>query len=302
MASLLDSKSVPPIKLILMSVSGGGKTSSIVPLAIPEIVPGWPGRKLFVLNFDGRGKFQELAKAQLDARLAARKDVTKISQSQYDAAIANIQFEDCIDPAKIRRDAKGELKAEKLMADAWGQAKKAMDKWYPQLDSNAIVVVDSFTHLAKAIASYTMGMANRLNVRPEFYVDYAPAQAEIGNALNVFSALDCSLIVTAHQDTLEVKKMSETPEKDPVTGEMKFVDQIVDTLMLPQSFGRAGRVDIPTTMNHLLYLTTNKNHIREIRLEPGRGIVPKTPFFALAQSSYGLDRGLVQYFMLGATK
>lgn len=298
MASLLNAPTVP-IKLILMSVSGGGKTSALVPLAIPDIIAGWSGRKLYVLNFDGRGKFAELAKFQLDARLAAKKDVTKITQAQYDAAIANIKFEDCIDPAKVRRNAKGDLMAEMISADSWIRAKKALDGWYSELTPDSIVVVDSFTHLAKSIAHYTMSMAARLNVRPEFYIDYAPAQAEISNALGALSALDCALILTAHQDTLEVKKMSETPEKDQVTGEMKFVDQIVDTLMLPQSFGRAGRVDIPTTFNHLLYLATNKNHERVIRLTPGRGIVPKTPFFALAQSSYGLDRGLVEYFALG---
>jgi hypothetical protein len=56
---------------------------------------------------------------------------------------------------------------------------------------------------------------------------------------------------------------------------------------------------IPSTINHLLYLTTNQNQQRVIRLTPGRGILPKTPYFARAKKEYDIDKGLVEYFMLG---
>jgi hypothetical protein len=270
-------------------------------LSIPEIVKGWPGKKLLILNFDGLGKFSELAKIQLDDRLARKPGVTPISQSQYDAALANIDFEDCGDPKKITRDSTG-YNATTVSADAWPKAKKTLDKWWPQLSANpkgTIVVVDSFTHFAYAVANYTMSMANRLNKTAEGYKDYMPAQQEIRAGLNALTSVPCGLILTAHQESYEIKKMSETPERDAETGEMVFKEQIVDSIMLPKSFGQAGRTDIPSTINHLLYLTTNQNQQRVIRLTPGRGILPKTPYFARAKKEYDIDKGLVEYFLLG---
>ena len=300
MASLSDTI-LPPIKTILMAASGGAKTSAIIPLAIPEIIKGWPGKKLLVLNFDGLGKFSELAKIQLDDRLARKPGVTPISQSQYDAALANIDFEDCGDPKKITRDSTG-YNATTVSADAWTKAKKTLDRWWPQLSANpkgTIVVVDSFTHFAYAVANYTMSMANRLNKTAEGYKDYMPAQQEIRAGLNALTSVPCGLILTAHQESYEIKKMSETPERDAETGEMVFKEQIVDSIMLPKSFGQSGRTDIPSTINHLLYLTTNQNQQRVIRLTPGRGILPKTPYFARAKKEYDIDKGLVEYFLLG---
>lgn len=300
MTSLADIKP-SPIKVILMSASGGGKTSSLIPLAIPNIIPGWPGKKLLVLNFDGANKFAELAKAQLHARLTRGKDVTPITQQQYDAAIANIDFVDCIDPRKVTRDSTG-YNVTTIAADSWKIAKKALDNWSTTIfkePENTIVVVDSFTHMSYGIAAYTMALANRLGRQPEFYKDYSPAQYEIRVALGAFTALPCGLVITAHQAPLDIKKKSETPERDPDTGEMVFREEVVDTLMLPASFGQGGRVDIPSTINHLLYFATNKNQQREIRLTPGRGILPKSPFFARAAKTYGLDKGLPEYFLLG---
>lgn len=300
MASLSDTI-LPPIKTILMAASGGAKTSSIIPLAIPEIIKGWPGKKLLVLNFDGIGKFSELAKIQLDDRLARKPGVTAISQQQYDAALLNIDFEDCGDPKKITRDSTG-YNATTVSADAWTKAKKTLDKWWPQLSTNSkgtIVVVDSFTHFAYAVANYTMSMTGRLNKTAEGYKDYMPAQQEIRAGLNALTSVPCGLILTAHQESYEIKKMSETPERDSETGEMVFKEQIVDSIMLPKSFGQSGRTDIPSTINHLLYLTTNQNQQRVIRLTPGRGILPKTPYFARAKKEYDIDKGLVEYFMLG---
>jgi hypothetical protein len=285
-----------------MAASGGAKTSSIIPLAIPEIVKGWPGKKLLVLNFDGAGKFSELAKIQLDDRLARKGNgLTPITQEQYDAAIANIDYEDCGDPKKITRDSTG-YNAVTVSADAWTKAKKTLDRWWPELSKeprNTIIVVDSFTHFAYAVATYTMALANRLNKTAEGYRDYMPAQQEIRAGLNALTSVPCGLILTAHQESYEIKKMSETPERDPETGEMIFREQIVDSIMLPKSFGQSGRTDIPSTINHLLYLTTNQNQQRVIRLNPGRGILPKTPYFARTKKEYGIDIGLVEYFLLG---
>jgi hypothetical protein len=297
MASLREA-SRSSIKLIFMSTSGGGKTSSIIPLSVPEVVKGWPGKKVFVLNFDGQGKFAELAKMQLDDRLARRPGLTAISKEQYETALDNIDFVDCGDPKKITRDSSG-FHAHTVSADAWPLAKKTLDKWWPQLTKDSILVLDSFTHFAYSVANYTQAMANRLNKTAEGFKDYAPAQQEIRAGLNALVSAPCDLIVTAHQDSYEIKKQSETPERDPETGEMVFKEQIVDVLMLPKSFGQSGRTDIPSTFNHLLFMGTNKNQQREIFLTPGRGILPKTPFFARAKKTYGIDTGLVEYFLLG---
>lgn len=297
MASLRDTKRAL-IRMILMSTSGGGKTSSIIPLAIPGIIPGWTGRKVFVLNFDGKDKFSEIAKLQLDDRLARKDGITSITKEQYEAAIDNIDWVDCGDPKAIVQDAQG-FYAQTISADAWPLAKKTLNKWWPKLDKNSVLVLDSFTHYANAVANYTMSLSGRLQKNPEGYKDYSPAQREIQAGYAAMGAAPCDLIITAHQDGYKISKESETPERDPETGEMVFREQVVDVLMLPKSFGQAGRLEIPSTFNHLLYLTTNKNQQREIRLQPGRGIIPKTPFFARAEKSYGIDTGLVKYFALG---
>ena len=144
-----------------------------------------------------------------------------------------------------------------------------------------------------------MALSGRLNKTAEGYKDYMPAQQEIRAGLNALTSVPCGLILTAHQESYEIKKMSETPERDSETGEMVFKEQIVDSIMLPKSFGQSGRTDIPSTINHLLYLTTNQNQQRVIRLTPGRGILPKTPYFARAKKEYDIDKGLVEYFLLG---
>ncbi len=133
-----------------MAASGEGKTSCIIPLSIPNIVKDWPAKKLFVLNLDGAGKFAELAKMQLDDRLARRPGLTAITQDQYNAALANVEYEDCVDAKKITRDSTG-FNASTVAAAAWAKAKKTLDNWYPTLAKNpqgCIVIVDSFSHLA----------------------------------------------------------------------------------------------------------------------------------------------------------
>jgi hypothetical protein len=297
MASLRDNQRAL-VRMILMSTSGGGKTSSLIPLAIPRIIPDWPGRKLFVLNFDGKDKFSEIAKFQLDDRLARKGGIAPISKDQYEAAIDNIDWVDCGDPKAIARDAQG-FHAQTVSADAWQLAKKTLNSWWPKLDKDSVLVLDSFTHYANAVANYTMALAGRLNKNAEGFKDYSPAQREIQAGYASMCAAPCDLIITAHQDGYKISKESETPERDPETGEMVFREQVVDVLMLPKSFGQAGRLEIPSTFNHLLYLTTNKNQQREIRLQPGKGIMPKTPFFARAEKSYGIDTGLVKYWALG---
>lgn len=285
------------IKLVLMSVSGGGKTSAIIPLAIPEIIPGWPGKKLFVRNFDGRGKFSELALEQLTVRLKSR-DTTRITKEQFNAAKANIEYVDCIDPRGLIGIG-GNEKIGRIGADAWVTARKTYRQWEKDLCPGTILVDDSLTFMAEAIAAYTMATASRLNFTMEGYKDYAPAQAEINNALGMLGALRCDVILTAHQESYEVKKTSETPEHDPKTGFLIFKEEVVDSLMLPTSTGQKGRTSIPAQFNHMLYLATSNRGVRELRTSPGRGIIPKTPFFGRCKASYTLDTGLVEYFLLG---
>jgi hypothetical protein len=286
------------VRMILMSVSGGGKTSALIPLAIPEIVPGWPGRKLFVLNFDGKDKFSEVARFQLDGRLARKGGITPITKDQYEAAIDNIDWVDCGDPKKIVQSAQGRSTST-LSANAWKLAMKMLDTWWSKLDKDSILVLDSFTHYANAVANYTMAMAGRLNKDPEGFKDYSPAQREVQAGYSTMCAAPCDLIVTAHQDGYKISKESETAERDSETGEMVFKEHIVDVLLLPKSFGQAGRLEIPSTFNHLLYFTENKNKQRVIRLTPGKGIMPKSPYWLLAKKEYDLDKGLPEYFALG---
>ena len=78
-----------------MGFSGSGKTSAYIPLAIPEVVKGFSGYELRILDYDG--KAEEVARnnlaARLDERRARRLGLTPITQEQHDAALNNLDIE-----------------------------------------------------------------------------------------------------------------------------------------------------------------------------------------------------------------
>lgn len=70
------------IKMLYLGLSGQGKSTSLVPLGIPNYL-GNPGYELRVLDFDS--KFEEVVRSTL-ARLLKTKAIT---QEQHDHALTH---------------------------------------------------------------------------------------------------------------------------------------------------------------------------------------------------------------------
>ena len=287
-------------QMILLGISGMGKSSAVIPLAIPEIVKGWPGLEIRALDFDG--KLKEVALTQLRTRLnrtrANRVGLTPISKEQYEAALENIDIEVCREKTKIiQKDTGKELGVES--ASAWKKAVRALERWLSSMDETKLLFVDSWTHMAtQAVPTFTQAANNKLNVRLT-WEDYLPAQQILGDALRTFADLGCHCIISAHQAPLDIYK--KTGEVEIKNGRRKEIEEIVDSMIIPLSLGKAGRVQVPAQLNHMLVVTDNSNGVRQIYTKPSRGVATKSPFFALAKATYGLDTGLVEYWQLGAT-
>lgn len=296
---LSESKPTPQlIKMMLMGISGTGKTSAIIPLAIPEIIPGWPGLELRVADFDG--KFAEVATLQLKARLdkakARRADLTPITQEQFDAALSNIDVVVCRESTSVIDQGRNKAFGVRS-ADAWQTALKQFKLWLPTMSSSNVLVVDSLTHMCAGIAGYTQELGGKLNMKMTWR-DFLPAQQEVAAAMTFFADAPSNVIICAHQAPLDVSKKTGEFRELP-NGTKEEVEEVVDSHMMPITIGTAGRISIPSQLNHLLVMDDNEKGQRQLFIRPKVGVVTKTPFFALAEPSYGIDRGLVEYWRLG---
>jgi hypothetical protein len=103
-------------------------------------------------------------------------------------------------------------------------------------------------------------------------------------------------IVCAHQDPLEIYKSTDKLDKN---GDPE--QDLVDTLMVPISIGKAGRMKLPARFNHALLATSEGKGggtRRWIYTEPRVGVVTKTPFFGRCEPRYPIESGMVDYFKL----
>lgn len=291
---------LPPqlIKMILLGISGTGKTSAIVPLAIPGIIPNWPGLELRVADFDG--KAAELMLLQLRARLdknkARRFNMTPISQEQFDAALNNIDIVVCRDTTTIIDQGRNKAVGVSGSATAWQTALKQFKTWSPTWNENTVLVIDSLTHMCKGIGQYTQELGGKLNQKMSWR-DFLPAQQEVAAALTYFADVKSNVIITAHQAPLDVTKKTGELRELP-NGTKEEIEETVDSHMLPIVIGTAGRIEAPSQLNHLLIMDDTESGERLLYTKPHGGVICKSPFFALAEPSYNVNTGLAQYFAL----
>lgn len=292
-----EPKSPALVKMILLGVSGSGKSSCVVPLSIPEIVPGWPGLELRVLDFDG--KFEELFRTQLKARLdknkARRFGMTPISQEQYDAAFNNLDLVVCRESTKIIDEGRNK-KVGATDAAAWQRALKQLKEWGPTFGPSNLLFIDSLTYMAAAISNYTQALNGRLNQHMNWKEFMAPQQ-EVQASMTYFGDCPAHVLITGHQSAVDVKKKTGEFRELP-SGLREEIEEVVDSHMLPMAVGSAGRISLPAQLNHLLVMDQDDKGGRQLFIKPKVGVVTKSPLFALAESSYGIDKGLVEYFSL----
>ncbi len=282
------------INMLFMGYSGEGKSSALVPLSIPDF-QGNLGYELRWLDFDG--KAEEVIRTTLARLLRAKK----ISKAQHDTALfENNDVVPCIEPSGIVDvfDPAKKKTIKKMgitRAKAWETAIKQIEKWETTFSDRSILVIDSFTYAVRAISNYTQSMNNKLNIPLEWRDFQVPQQ--LAETLMVTTAdLPTSAIVCAHQDPLELYKA--TGEKDDKGNE---IEDLVDTLMVPISLGKAGRMKLPAKFNHLLLATSEGKGAgtrRWIYTEPRVGVITKTPFYGRCKTRYSIESGMVEYFKL----
>ena len=279
------------IKMLYLGLSGQGKSTSLVPLGIPDYL-GNPGYELRVIDFDS--KFEEVVRSTL-ARLLKTKAIT---QEQHDHALThNYDICPCVENKGIISIREGKRTIKTLgveTATAWNTAVKQLEKWASWSDKT-ILVIDSFTHATKAITNFVQDLNGRLNQTLEWR-DYQGPQQLAENLMYMAADLPTHAIVTAHQDPLVIEKpTTQVDDKgNPIT-------DVVDIVMAPISIGKAGRVSLPSKMNHLLVAASEGKggaERRYIFTTPKVGVTTKTPYYGFCEERYDLDKGLVQYFAL----
>lgn len=279
------------IKMLYLGLSGQGKSTSLVPLGISDYL-GNPGYELRVLDFDS--KFEEVVRSTL-ARLLKTKAIT---QEQHDHALThNYDICPCVENKGIISVREGKRTIKTLgveTATAWSTAVKQLEKWTNWSDKT-ILVIDSFTHATKAITNFAQDLNGKLNQTLEWR-DYQGPQQLAESLMYMAADLPTHAIVTAHQDPLVIEKpTTQVDDKgNPIT-------DVVDVIMAPISIGKAGRVSLPSKMNHLLVAASEGKggaERRYIFTTPKVGVTTKTPYYGLCEERYDLDKGLVQYFAL----
>lgn len=278
-----------------MGHSGEGKSTALVPLGIPGYLAN-PGYELRVLDFDS--KFEEVVRSTL-ARLLKEGLIT---QSQHDKALTeNYDICVCNEEQGIVSAREGKRTVKKLgltTATAWNTAIKQLEKWSPTFSDKTILVVDSFTHAVRAITNFCQELNGKLNQTLEWR-DFQNPQ-HLAESL-MFAAADfpCHVIITGHADPLEINKPT-----TQVNDKGEAVDELVDVQMAPVSIGKAGRVKLPSRMNHLLVASSEGKGAasrRYVFTAPRVGVITKSPFYGTCEPRYSLDKAMVEYFKLRGT-
>jgi hypothetical protein len=293
MSKLTLETKAPLIKMMFLGYSGEGKSSSLVPLSIPGFRDG-PGYELRWLDFDG--KAEEVVRSTL-ARLHREK---KITDDQYKIALTeNNDIVKCTEATGIVSAREGKKTIKKIgvsgPAQSWPNAVKALGAWERSWDDTKILIVDSFTFAVQAMVKYDQELNGRSNQTLKWQEFQGP-QAMAETLMTLAGDLQTNVIVTGHQDPLELYKATDQKDDKGVQ-----VEELVDTLMVPISIGRAGRMKLPARFNHLLLATSEgagDATKRWIYTKSRKGVITKTPFFGTCEGRYPIETGLVDYFKI----
>lgn len=296
MAKLSEKTTAPCIKLMYLGYSGEGKSSSLVPLSIPGY-RGQEGYELRWLDFDG--KAEEVVRAVL-ARMLKEK---KISPEQYKVALTEKNdIVKCTEATGIVDAREGKKTVKKIgvsgPAMAWKNAVKALSGWERSWDDKKILVVDSFTYAVQAMVKYDQELNGRSN-QTLMWQEFQGPQQLAESLMTLAGDLETNVIVCGHQDPLELYK-----DTGKLDDKGKPIEELVDTLMVPISIGRAGRMKLPARFTHLLLATSEGSGVatkRWIYTRSNKGVVTKTPYYGTCEDRYPIETGMVDYFKLRDT-
>lgn len=284
-------------KILLMGFSGTGKTTAISALAVPDLIPDFPGYKILALDFDGNGKFAEVFVNSLLMRLAKKQ----IGKEQFDAAFQNLDVEVCRENTGLVQLGKDRRVGVIGAPTAWTKAMAAIDRWEKDFSDKTIFVIDSLTFLATiAAVNYDMYLNGKLNenISGDFR-NYMAPQQRVTKFLSLLADCKSHIILTAHQEPMEMKIKNPDLQIEKRDGSKENSEELVEAQMAPVSIGSKGRVHIPAGFNHTLITAMSPTKERRIYTDYADGVSAKTPFFGRAEKSYPLSTGLAQYWMLG---
>jgi hypothetical protein len=249
-----------PIKMLLLGMSGSGKTGMLASLAVA-------GYNLRILDYDNG------------------TEILGQVLKNNPAAIARVDVEKCLDVFEQGQDKSIKWKADKKGDMAYPKGLATLDNW-PGLGSaksfgpNDIVVLDSLTFLGEAIMRYVLSMNGKNGTTWD--PKAGPTEPNWGSAIGLqedflallTSNLKCHLIVTAH---------------------LKTVKQGGIDVPVPSALGQKLPPNVATYFNHALK-AESKGGARKL-LTTTQGLLElKSAAPKSVKPEYSLETGMADYF------
>ena len=261
-----------PIKLIVASDSGGGKTGALASLAAA-------GYSLRVVDLDNNSAIlRGLLTSPESPYVKANKDVGQ-----------NLTSVVPISEARGLVGGKFGIK----QAHVWSALGNLLQNWehdnvklgsITTWGADDVLVIDTFTRAATAAMNFHLQMNGRLNQKPSLY-DFGDAQGYCRSLLEILAAneVQCNVVLNCHIDYGETK--SGVPTE------------------FPMAIGNALGPQVATYFGSMLHivkvksLVNGKQELRHvIKTVPTTPLGVKTSAPYSAQAEYPLASGLADYF------
>jgi len=261
-----------PVKLIVASDSGGGKTGALASLA---------------------AKGFSLRVADLDNNSAILRNYLTNPESPYVKANPNVgkMLTSVVPIAEQRGLANGKLGIKQAVA--WDKLRGLLENWddgaqklgsITTWGTNDVLVIDTFTRACRAAMNFHLQLNGRLNTKPTLY-DFGDAQELLRNLLDIICApeVGCNVVLNCHIDYGETK--SGVPTE------------------YPMSIGQALAPQIATYFGSLLKIEKVKRLVKDKQVyEHVFKTIPTSPLGVKNSSpfnvrpEYPLESGLAEYF------
>jgi hypothetical protein len=267
---------IQPVKLIVASDSGGGKTGALASLAAA-------GYSLRIADLDNNSSIlRGLLTSPDSPYVKANKDVSK-------------QLTSVVPITEPRSLVGGKLNIvtspERPLA--WTRLSNLLQNWddgtnklgaITDWGERDVLVIDTLTRAARAAMNFHLSLNGRLNQKPSLY-DFGDAQGLIRSLLEILTASEvkCNVVLNAHIDYGETK--SGTPTEFPLT---------VGNALGPEvaiCFGSLLKIDISARL-----VAGKREFSRVLRTTPTSPLGVKTSAPFSAKSEYPLESGLADYF------
>ena len=295
-----------PVKALIIGKSGSGKTGALASLVAAgynlRIIDTDKGvRPLRSLLMDPRYPYSKLIAAQgIDLNAAVRYEPIDINM-KLRAVVTKL-------PGEGSRSTSETLLAP-MDAKAWARILTLLDKWeeggldlgpVSSWDANDVLVIDSFSTLAKIVYYFSQSMNGRLGARDQGYDyqrDVGEAQSQLTRLLELLyaSSIKCNVIVITHITWVdESSGVASRPKTGAMEGggiSMSMPDG------LPSAIGRALSPQMPKYFNDTFVVRatgTGESVRRTISTVPQEGVMAKASVYL--DREYPVASGLASIF------